>query len=82
MKNSNLKLNVRYEVHNNVKSNIFDDFGALFSLSRIHHSNFFYESKTFERLRPHCINQLFVLFDLVGVPCWALVGSMNFWHDL
>ena len=35
IKNSNLKLNVRYEVHNNVKSKIFDDFGALFSLSHI-----------------------------------------------
>ena len=40
MKNSNLKLNVRYEVHNNVKSNIFDDFGPLFLLFHIHPTTF------------------------------------------
>ena len=40
MENSNLKSNVRYEVHNNVKFNIFDNFEALFSLSHIRPTTF------------------------------------------
>ena len=46
MKNSNLKLNVRYEVHNKVKFNIFEDFLALFSLSHIHPTTFPHVPKT------------------------------------
>ena len=28
------------------------------------------------------INQLCVLFHLVGVPCWAFEGVINFWSGL
>ena len=82
MNNSNLKLNVRYEVHNNVKSNIFDDFGALFSLSYINQTTFPHVVKSCERQEPPYINQFFMLFHLAGVSCLALDCVMNFWHDL
>ena len=75
-------LNVRYEVHNNVKSNIFDDFGVLFSLSHIHQATFPYVTTIYYRPEPPYINQFFVLFHLAGVSCLTLDDIMNFWHGL
>ena len=60
----------------------FDNFGALFFLFQIHMTAFPYESKTCRNFWQQPTNQLFVLFHLVGVTCWAYVGVMNFWHDL
>ena len=69
-------------MHNIFKFDIFDDFGALFFLFQIHMTAFPYDSKTCRNFRQQPTNQLFVLFHLVGVTCWAYVGVMNFWHDL
>ena len=82
MKNSNMKLNGRYEVHNNVKFNIFDDFVALFSLSDIHQTTFPYVINIYQRQAAPYFNQLFMLFHLAGVSCRTLEDIMNFWHDL
>ena len=82
MKNSNLKLNVRYEVHNNVKTNIFNDFGAVFSHSHTHQITFFYVP-TISYTQTHLyINQIFVLFHLAGVSSWTLEDIINFWYGL
>ena len=82
MINSNLKLVVRYEVHNNVKSNIFNDFAALFSLFYIHQTTFSYVINIYRRWVAPYLNQFFVLFHLAGVSCRTLEDIMNFWHDL
>ena len=82
MKNSNLKFNERYEVHNDVKTNIFNDFGAVFSHSHTHQITFFYVP-TISYMQTHLYtNQFFVLFHLAGVSCLALDGIINFWHHL
>ena len=77
-----MKLNGRYEVHNNVKFNIFDDFVALFSLSDIHQTTFPYVINIYQRRAAPYFNQLFMLFHLAGVSCRTLEDIMNFWHDL
>ena len=82
MKNSNLKLNVRYEVHNNVKSNIFNNFAALFSLFYIHQTTFSYVINIYRRQVAPYFNQFFVLFHLAGVSSWTLEDIINFWYGL
>ena len=82
MKNSNLKLNVRYEVHNNVKSNIFNNFAALFSLFYIHQTTFSYVINIYRRRVAPYLNQFFVLFHLAGVSSWTLEDIINFWYGL
>ena len=80
MKNSNLKLNERYELHNNVKFNIFDDFVALFSLSDIHQTTFPYVINIYQRRAAPYFDHLFMLFHLAGVPSLPLPAFMNFCH--
>ena len=82
MKNLNLKLNFRYEVHNNVIYNIFDDFGALFSFSLMLQTTFAYVTTIYQNRDTHHMIQFFVLFHLAGVSCLTLDNIMNFWHDL
>ena len=79
MKNSNLKSNLRYKVHNMFKFEIFNYFGALFFLFQILMTVFPLESTTCRRISPPSINQLFVLFHLMGVACHPFDPVINFW---
>ena len=69
-------------MHNNLKSNIFYDFVALFSLFYIHLTTFSYVIDIYRRGVAPNIDQFFVLFHLAGVSCLTLEDIMNFWHDL
>ena len=79
MKNSNLKSNLRYKMHNFFKFYLFDDFGSLFFLFQTYMTAFPYESTTCRKISPPSINQLFVLFHLVGVACHPFDPVINFW---
>ena len=60
----------------------FVDFGALLFLFKTHMAAFSYESTTCRKISPPSIDQLFVLFHLVGVACLPGPALMNFWHGL
>ena len=78
MKSWNLILNLMYEVHNIYKFDIFVSFGVLFFLFQTHIIAFPYESTTCREISPPSINQLFVLFHLVGVLCQTDEDNINF----
>ena len=82
VKNSNLILKLMYQVHSIFELDIFDSFGALFFLFHTPMTAFTYESKTCQNFWHLSINQLFVLFHLVGVPCWPIVDLFNFFDGL
>ena len=67
-----------YEVHNIYKFDIFVSFGVLFFLFQTHIIAFPYESTTCRKISPSSINQLFVLFHLVGVSCQTNEDNINF----
>ena len=75
-------MNERYELPNNVKFNIFDDFVAHFSLSHIHQTTFPYVTTIYQNWDNHHMNQFFVLFHMVGVLGLPSDAIMNFWYDL
>ena len=81
-KSTNLILNLMNYVHNIYKLDIFHHFWAHFFLFQINMTAFPYESKTCQNFWHLFINQLFVLFHLVGVPCWTIVDLLNFLDSL